>query len=316
MQALPISGGEQCIGFAINGSEFEKPENNPAITCDCHVAYLNIHDELLPYKDVIAKLIYDKNYPRIKTIVKKVGTIENAFCLPKFEVLAGEDDMVTEVKQYGATFKHDYSLVYWNSRLEHEHISIRYLKINAETNKVDNRVRAYNIDARKFISQLMAVPNSNEKSDSDVSMLKTGKQCDIQGNQEPKSEIGLPVGVKEVPDTVISNLDAIQASSRNADSSVPPVKRPSDSCQSIISLAFPFAKNEGVDGTSAFVADRRKGSKTERMRGPEISDVKTWEHVDHMGCVGALINGGSLPWYSYLFGEFVNKIAIESINIC
>ncbi|PQQ21377.1 hypothetical protein Pyn_17964 [Prunus yedoensis var. nudiflora] len=24
MQALPISGGEQCIGFAINGSEFEK----------------------------------------------------------------------------------------------------------------------------------------------------------------------------------------------------------------------------------------------------------------------------------------------------
>ncbi|CAL2261207.1 unnamed protein product [Prunus armeniaca] len=30
MQALPISGGEQCIGFAINGSEFEKPENNPA----------------------------------------------------------------------------------------------------------------------------------------------------------------------------------------------------------------------------------------------------------------------------------------------
>ncbi|CAL8151057.1 unnamed protein product [Prunus armeniaca] len=33
MQALSISGGEQCIGFAINGSEFEKPENNPAITC-------------------------------------------------------------------------------------------------------------------------------------------------------------------------------------------------------------------------------------------------------------------------------------------
>ncbi|KAI5329650.1 hypothetical protein L3X38_029047 [Prunus dulcis] len=30
MQALPISGGERCIGFAINGSEFEKPENNPA----------------------------------------------------------------------------------------------------------------------------------------------------------------------------------------------------------------------------------------------------------------------------------------------
>ncbi|PKI43803.1 hypothetical protein CRG98_035814 [Punica granatum] len=28
-----------------------------------------------------------------------------------------------------------------------------------------------------------------------------------------------------------------------------------------------------------------------------------------LGCIGALINGGSLPWYSYLFGNFVNKIA-------
>ncbi|KAL6285341.1 hypothetical protein ACE6H2_009731 [Prunus campanulata] len=31
-----------------------------------------------------------------------------------------------------------------------------------------------------------------------------------------------------------------------------------------------------------------------------------------LGCVGALINGGSLPWYSLLFGQFVNKIAKES----
>ncbi|XWS18785.1 hypothetical protein CRYUN_Cryun32bG0074500 [Craigia yunnanensis] len=31
-----------------------------------------------------------------------------------------------------------------------------------------------------------------------------------------------------------------------------------------------------------------------------------------LGCLGALINGGSLPWYSYLFGEFSNKIARES----
>ncbi|KAK4480799.1 hypothetical protein RD792_011650 [Penstemon davidsonii] len=27
------------------------------------------------------------------------------------------------------------------------------------------------------------------------------------------------------------------------------------------------------------------------------------------GCLGALINGGSLPWYSYLFGNFVNNLA-------
>ncbi|XP_030487605.2 ABC transporter B family member 19-like [Cannabis sativa] len=33
-----------------------------------------------------------------------------------------------------------------------------------------------------------------------------------------------------------------------------------------------------------------------------------------LGCLGALINGGSLPWYSYLFGEFVNKIAEDSLD--
>ncbi|XP_072969831.1 tRNA (guanine(37)-N(1))-methyltransferase [Typha angustifolia] len=89
-----------------------------------HIAHLNIADDLLPYKDVIAKVIYDKNQPRIKTVVNKVGTITNEFRVPKFEILAGEDNMVTEVKQYGAKFRLDYSLVYWNSRLEHEHIRL------------------------------------------------------------------------------------------------------------------------------------------------------------------------------------------------
>ncbi|CAN0877377.1 ABC transporter B family member 19 [Linum grandiflorum] len=31
-----------------------------------------------------------------------------------------------------------------------------------------------------------------------------------------------------------------------------------------------------------------------------------------LGCLGALINGGALPWYSFLFGNFVNKIAKDS----
>jgi len=57
-------------------------------------------------------------------VVNKVGSITNEFRVPTFEVLAGKDDMVTEVKQYGATFRLDYNLVYWNSRLEHEHIRL------------------------------------------------------------------------------------------------------------------------------------------------------------------------------------------------
>ncbi|KAF5733481.1 ABC transporter B family member 19-like [Tripterygium wilfordii] len=33
-----------------------------------------------------------------------------------------------------------------------------------------------------------------------------------------------------------------------------------------------------------------------------------------LGCLGALINGGALPWYSFFFGDFVNKIAEESVT--
>ncbi|KAK9106007.1 hypothetical protein Scep_022851 [Stephania cephalantha] len=75
--------------------------------------------------------IQQKNQPRIKTIVNKVGTITNEFRVPKFEILAGKNDMITEVKQYGAKFKLDYYWYLWNSRLEHEHIRLvsRFVRI-------------------------------------------------------------------------------------------------------------------------------------------------------------------------------------------
>lgn len=69
-------------------------------------------------------ILLQKNQPKIQTVVNKVGSIENEYRVPSFEVLAGKEDMVTEVKQYGATFRLDYGLVYWNSRLEHEHIRL------------------------------------------------------------------------------------------------------------------------------------------------------------------------------------------------
>lgn len=59
--------------------------------------------------------------PKLKTVVNKVGTITNEFRVPEFEVLAGDPSLVTEIKQHGATFRLDYGLVYWNSRLEGEH---------------------------------------------------------------------------------------------------------------------------------------------------------------------------------------------------
>ncbi|XP_062147590.1 tRNA (guanine(37)-N1)-methyltransferase 2 isoform X1 [Alnus glutinosa] len=330
-----------------------------------HIAHLNIHDELLPHKDVIAKVIYDKNYPRIKTVVNKVGTITNEFRVPKFEILAGQNDMVTEVKQYRATFKLDYSLVYWNSRLEHEHMrlvskfqageticdmfagigpfaipaaqkgcvvyandlnpdSIRYLKINAEINKVDDLVCAYNIDARNFILQLMAVPDSEIKMEPDVLKRETCEKYEMQASEESKSENGtLSVEAKEVPDNITGNLVFAQGSSRTADTSVSAVKRPSE--------------NGGADGTGTAVAGRRKGSANKRMRGSEISNAKTWEHVDHVimnlpasalqfldvfrGIIQRKYWKGPLPWiHCYCFmranetQEFIVSEAESALN--
>ncbi|XP_006579738.1 tRNA (guanine(37)-N1)-methyltransferase 2-like isoform X3 [Glycine soja] len=235
------------------------------------IAHLNLHDELLPHKDVIAKVIYDKNYPRIKTIVNKVGTITNEFRVPEFEILAGEHNMITEVKQYGATFRLDYSLVYWNSRLEHEHKrlvsmfqageticdmfagigpfaipaaqkgcivyandlnpdSIHYLRINAKINKVGDCIYAYNMDARKFISQMMEVPNT---------------EVTLENSHE-------------VP--ILDTRDNAESNSKNE----------------------LLTGNGEAHGTDILEGGRRKGSANKRMRGSEISVTKTWEHVDHV----------------------------------
>ncbi|XP_031256847.1 tRNA (guanine(37)-N1)-methyltransferase 2 isoform X1 [Pistacia vera] len=316
-----------------------------------HIAHLNIHDELLPFKDVIAKVIYDKNYPRIRTVVNKVGTITNEFRVPKFEILAGENNMVTEVKQYGATFKLDYSLVYWNSRLEHEHlrlvsqfqpgeticdmfagigpfaipaaqkgcivfandlnpVSIHYLKINATVNKVDDFVCAYNMDARKFISQMIVAPVGKINLESDVSLLKASNNCGIQANDETSAKIAeLGVEVKEVPGIVKNDLEGVEKYCRKSDTPGTAAKRPSDGC----------LEETGNDKSASVpIAGGRKGKKNKRMRGSELPNAKTWEHVDHviMNLPASALNfldafkgliqrkywKGSLPWiHCYCF---------------
>lgn len=85
-----------------------------------HLAHLNLREDVLPYRYLIGQVLMDKN-PRLKTVINKLGTIENEFRVFDMEVLAGEDNTEAEVKQHGLRFKLDFRKVYWNSRLENEH---------------------------------------------------------------------------------------------------------------------------------------------------------------------------------------------------
>lgn len=87
-----------------------------------HVAHMNLRDEYLPYKHLIAKILLDKN-PGVRTVINKIDDVgeENEYRTFRYEVLAGEDDMKVEVSEEGCTFVFDYSKVYWNPRLNTEH---------------------------------------------------------------------------------------------------------------------------------------------------------------------------------------------------
>ncbi|RMX65340.1 hypothetical protein DD238_004644 [Peronospora effusa] len=88
-----------------------------------HIAHLNLRDNQLPYKNVIGQVILDKN-AQIRTVVNKTDNIETKFRTFPMEVLAGDNDMEVEVRESKAVFKFNYAQVYWNSRLQQEHLRI------------------------------------------------------------------------------------------------------------------------------------------------------------------------------------------------
>lgn len=81
-----------------------------------HIAHLNLRDEHLPYKKVIAKVVLDKNKPKIQTVVNKIEAISNDYRTMQLEVLSGNNSLVTTVIENGMRFQVDLVTVYWNSR--------------------------------------------------------------------------------------------------------------------------------------------------------------------------------------------------------
>jgi tRNA (guanine37-N1)-methyltransferase len=85
-----------------------------------HIAHVNLREEHGPYKHIIAQVILDKS-AHIRSVVNKTGNIENTFRFFEMEVLAGDNNMIAEMKEDKCSFKFDFSKVYWNSRLQGEH---------------------------------------------------------------------------------------------------------------------------------------------------------------------------------------------------
>lgn len=85
-----------------------------------HIAHLNLRDEYLPHRHLIAQVILDKN-PNIRTVVNKLDTIHHEFRFFEMEVLAGDDDLNVETVEHGVRYSFNFAQVYWNSRLSTEH---------------------------------------------------------------------------------------------------------------------------------------------------------------------------------------------------
>lgn len=268
-----------------------------------HIAHLNITGDLLPYKEVIAKVIYDKNQPRIKTVVNKVGTITNEFRVPNFEVLAGKDDMVTEVKQYGATFRLDYSLVYWNSRLEHEHIRlVSQFKTGETICDMFAGVGPFSIPA----AQKGCVVYANDLNPDSVHYLRINAKINkvedhlsaynmdasafmhqlmAVPNSDIKPKPQDPVLKVCQTNNIIANREASPENGKpivDNKEMLDTGKNIQDCLDDSSTIANPAAKRRSEISQISDEASVIKGNTNKRIRGFKLSIPKTYEHIDHI----------------------------------
>ncbi|WCJ31507.1 tRNA (guanine(37)-N1)-methyltransferase 1 [Euphorbia peplus] len=162
-----------------------------------HIVHLNLRDAHLPYKKLIAKVVLDKNKPKIQTVVNKIDAIHNDYRTMQLEVLAGNHSLVTMLVENGLRFHVDLAKVYWNSRLATERqrlldaftrddivcdvfsgvgpitlaaarkvkrvyandlnpCAIDYLERNSALNKLERKIKVFNMDGRRFINAMFS----------------------------------------------------------------------------------------------------------------------------------------------------------------
>lgn len=282
-----------------------------------HIAHLNICGDLLPYKHVIARVIFDKNQPKIKTVVNKVGTISNEFRVPSFEILEGEENLVTEVKQYGATFRLDYGLVYWISRLEHEHKRLvsqfqpgqiicdmfsgvgpfaipaaqRGCHVFAnDLNPASVNYLRINAELNKVKGKVF-VNNMDARDFMHHLMVRRVNEPDLGGHFEEcqTSNVGLlkSSGISEVHEKLSYNHEGSAVELKNGNGTVPGENVP-ESIETVVgdtiveSGKWSRGSMEDITKIESSKKSKRKEKGGKETTCTEISKLKTWEHLDHV----------------------------------
>ncbi|KAG8036383.1 hypothetical protein G9C98_003705 [Cotesia typhae] len=121
-----------------------------------HILHLNLRDNQLPYKKIIGEIYLDTT-PQTKTVVNKISNIETEFRNFKMEILAGDVNTVTTVKENNCQFTFDFSKVYWNSRLSTEHTNLlKFMNKNDVLYDVFAGVGPFSIPAARKGVQVLA----------------------------------------------------------------------------------------------------------------------------------------------------------------
>ncbi|KAL5728525.1 ABC-type xenobiotic transporter [Ranunculus cassubicifolius] len=94
----------------------------------------------------------------------------------------------------------------------------------------------------------------------------------------------------------------------------PPYKSTHDHHTNVYTDEWRSMGENGLDDDEEDPDDRR-ATKSVGLLGLFKYSSKLDMILVFFGCLGALINGGSLPWYSHLFGDFVNKIGNDSNDL-
>jgi len=76
-----------------------------------HIAHLNLRNEHLPFRHVIAQIVLEKNKPRIRTVVNKTDVIHNKYRTMQLELLAGNSSLITTVVEHGLSLRVDLAAV-------------------------------------------------------------------------------------------------------------------------------------------------------------------------------------------------------------